>query len=330
VVGSHGAEWPGEIREHRAWRTLVRSWRATLARRLTGIDGIEIEVKPLSLAVHFRHSHDPRRAVARIGEAIRDLPGAAIVLGKKVLNLVPEGAGDKGTALQRLVRLAGAQRVLFVGDDVTDEAAFGAKLDIPAVMARVGRDAATLAGVWLRRRGDVDRLLERLCLLREAVASPLPARAPAQPEAEVELLGSVLGFMKELWALEQGLNQHSRAMLSRHGVTGPQRLVVRVVGRLGPVSPAQLARVLHIHPSSVTRLTRRLEERQFIRRTTHPAHRGRFLLELGPRGGRVERLSSGTVESAVQAALYAAGAQDIAATRRVLGLVTERLSSRRG
>jgi DNA-binding MarR family transcriptional regulator len=202
-----------------------------------------------------------------------------------------------------------------------------APLDVPAVMVRVGRDPASRAGSWLRRRADVDVLLERLCQLREASGASAPRSSGAGRGAQdgAELVGHVLGFMKDLWALEQGLNQRSKAMLGRFGVTGPQRLVVRVVGRLGPVSPAQLARVLHLHPSSVTRLTRRLEARSLVRRTPHPSHRGRYLLTLGSRGGRVERVGAGTVESAVRAALKAAGPQDVQATRRVLALVTRRL-----
>jgi len=171
VVGSHGAEWPGEEREHPAWSRLVEAWRATLEARLAGADGVELEVNPLALAIHYRHARDPRAAVERIGEASRNLAGASVILGKKVVNLVPQGAGDKGTALRRLVGLASAERVLFVGDDVTDEAAFGASLDIPAVMVRVGRDPATRAGSWLERRADVDVLLERLCDLREPAST---------------------------------------------------------------------------------------------------------------------------------------------------------------
>lgn len=333
VIGSHGAEWPGEEREHRAWRSLVGTWRATLAHRLAAADGIDLEVKPLSLAVHYRRARDERAAVARIDRAIGDLVGASVVLGKKVVNLVPAGAGDKGTALRRLVGLTGAARVLFVGDDVTDEAAFGATLDVPAVMVRVGRDPASKAGAWLRRRSDVDVLLERLCALREPARrrapapAPPPARGQAAPHAAA--LGPVLEFMQELWRLEQGLNQRSKAMLARHGVTGPQRLVVRVVGRIGPVTPATLARVLHLHPSSVTRLVRKLVAKRFIRRTQDPTHRGRHLLVLGPMGGRVERLGGGTVESAVSAALSMASARDLQATRRVVALVTRRLAGGR-
>jgi len=330
VVGSHGAEWPGEERDHRAWRSLVDTWRTTLATRLEGIEGVEVEVKPLALAVHHRRARDQRAAVARIAEATKDLAGVAVVPGKKVVNLLPDGAGDKGTALRRLARMAGAERVLFVGDDVTDEAAFGAKLDVPAVMVHVGRDPATKASSWLRRRADVDVLLERLCDLRERAPGGAQGRhsAASRQRAPEDELGPVLEFMQELWGLEQGLNQRSKAMLSRYGITGPQRLVVRVVGRLGPISPASLARVLHLHPSSVTRLVRRLEARSHIRRTPDPAHGGRFLLALGSRGRRIEKLGGGTVESAIRSALATASPSDVEATRRVIALVSRRLSSK--
>jgi trehalose 6-phosphate phosphatase len=331
VVGSHGAEWPGEERDHRAWRSLVGTWRAALAPRLAAIDGVDLEEKPLSLAVHYRRARDERAAVSSIAQALTDLVGVSVVLGKKVVNLVPEGAGDKGTALRRLVGLAGAKRVLFIGDDVTDEAAFGASLDVPAVMVRVGRDPSSKAGAWLRRRTDVEVLLERLCALR---SPPRPRATPRPPPRRAQapaggVLGPALEFMQELWRLEQGLNRCSKAMLTRHGVSGPQRLLVRVVGRLGPITPASLARVLHLHPSSVTRLVHKLEARSFVRRTQDPAHRGRHLLVLGSRGGRIERLAGGTVESAVRAALSKASARDVEATRRVIERITQRLTSRR-
>ena len=133
--------------------------------------------------------------------------------------------------------------------------------------------------------------------------------------------------MQELWGLEQGLNRRSKAMLTRYGVTGPQRLVVRVVGQLGPVSLASLARVLRLHPSSITRLVRRLEARRLIRRAPDPSRDGRFLLELGPEGGRLDRPSDGTVESAIRSALSVAAPSDVDATRRVITLVTKRLAS---
>jgi trehalose-6-phosphatase len=52
--------------------------------------------------------------------------------------------------------------VVFVGDDVTDEAAFRVRLPVPAVGVRVGRSRTSAAGWCVARRADVDRLLAHL------------------------------------------------------------------------------------------------------------------------------------------------------------------------
>jgi len=168
VIGSHGLEWPGESVRRAAWRRQVRRWIAPLSARLAGWPGIELEVKPLALAVHHRGAPPASRAEARILRATLDLPGVATVLGKKVVNLMPRSAGDKGTALARLAGMSRARRLIFVGDDVTDEAAFAARLPIPAVTVRVGRALATCATYGLPRRSGVDLLLERLASARLA------------------------------------------------------------------------------------------------------------------------------------------------------------------
>ena len=121
--------------------------------------------------------------------------------------------------------------------------------------------------------------------------------------SETSELGRVLSFMQVLWDLQQGLNRRSQAMLRQHGVTGPQRLVIRVVGRLGPISPASLARVLRIHPASVTRLARKLERRGMVQRKPHPTDKRQILLALGPAGVRVNHMRRGTVEHAIETAL---------------------------
>jgi trehalose-phosphatase len=171
VVGSHGLEWPGEAAAHLVWRALVAGWADTLARRLAGLEGVELEVNPFTLSVHYRQSPRPQEAAAAVAAATADLPGAAVVPGKMVVSLLPAGAGDKGTALQRLVALAGARRVLFLGDDVTDEAAFGAPLDVPAVTVRIGLHPGSRAVAWLGSQGDVEVLLDRLSDLWDAAAA---------------------------------------------------------------------------------------------------------------------------------------------------------------
>jgi trehalose 6-phosphate phosphatase len=164
VVGNHGAEWPGARRSALA-RRRVEAWRRALERSLSAEAGIEVEDKRLSLSIHWRRASEPYRAGAAALRAALRLRGAQIVPGKKVLNVVPVGAPDKGTAVRRLAREARCIRLLFVGDDVTDEAAFRERLP-HAVMVRVGRSVGSAAPYFVGRRSDVDRMLEQLARLR--------------------------------------------------------------------------------------------------------------------------------------------------------------------
>jgi len=169
IVGSHGAEWPGS-RQVGTWRAEVRSWRRALRAPLAGVRGVDVEDKGLSLAVHYRAAAAPRDAARIVARACAGMPGARAIRGKMVLNLVPAAAGDKGSALARLARRSRAARVLFVGDDVTDEAAFAANLPVPFLPVRVGRARDSAARYCVENRAGVDRLLRRLAAMRKAPA----------------------------------------------------------------------------------------------------------------------------------------------------------------
>ena len=134
----------------------------------------------------------------------------------------------------------------------------------------------------------------------------MPRLKPQSPEGvpddRVEL-GHVLGFMRLLWAVAHGLGAASKQMQSSVGVTGPQRLAVRIVGHYGSISPGELARVLRLHPSSLTGVLRRLEEATFIEREVDPGDGRRAVLRLTRAGERLDAQRAGTVEAAVRAAL---------------------------
>ncbi len=116
-------------------------------------------------------------------------------------------------------------------------------------------------------------------------------------------LGPVLDFMRALWALDHALQSASKRMESRRGVTAPQRLVVRIVGRFPAISAGEVAGILHLHPSTLTGVLKRLEDRGLLARRPDPADGRRALLQLTPRGRKVDRLRDGTVEAAVRRAL---------------------------
>ena len=138
-------------------------------------------------------------------------------------------------------------------------------------------------------------------------------------------LPDVLQFMQLIWALAHGLDRASKRMGDEIGVTGPQRLVLRLVGLRPGLSAGDLAAVLHVHPSTLTGVLQRLVTQRLLAREDDPQDRRRAVLTLTARGGRVNAVGRGTVEAAVAAALEGISARDRAATQRVLARLAAEL-----
>ncbi|WP_172802995.1 bifunctional alpha,alpha-trehalose-phosphate synthase (UDP-forming)/trehalose-phosphatase [Agromyces flavus] len=131
-------------------------------------DGAWVERKPAGIALHTRKlSATAGAALQRVARERVDaaLPGLSTRSGKNVLEFAVR-ASDKGEALTRLRQHVGADAVLYVGDDITDEDAF-ATLDIDDVGVKVGQ-GKSLAAFRLRGPDDVAELLELLADRRDA------------------------------------------------------------------------------------------------------------------------------------------------------------------
>lgn len=139
------------------------------------------------------------------------------------------------------------------------------------------------------------------------------------------VLPDVLQFMQLLWAVVHGLDQTSKRMRSRIGVTGPQRLVLRVVGLFPGLSAGDLATILHVHPSTLTGVIQRVVTQGLLVRADDPRDRRRAILRLTERGGRVNAARRATVESSVAEALDGVSKQDREAARRVLERLAQHL-----
>src|SRR5215470_5093433 len=120
---------------------------------------------------------------------------------------------------------------------------------------------------------------------------------------EEDRLGGVLEFMRVIWALDHSLQRMSKRLEGDLGVTGPQRLVLRIVGRVPGISAGDLARVLHVHPSTLTGVLRRLEQRSLVVREPDPSDGRRALQHLSPKGRRLDVSQEGTVEAVVKRVL---------------------------
>jgi DNA-binding MarR family transcriptional regulator len=131
-------------------------------------------------------------------------------------------------------------------------------------------------------------------------------------------LGDVLEFLRLLWAINHGLNTTSRRMQTRFGITGQQRLVIRIIGAFPGLSAGELAQVLHIHPSTATGILQRLASRQLVQRRADPGDARRLQLQLTSKGRRLTAPRVGTIEASVRRTLGRFPATDVKRTRLVL------------
>jgi len=164
VVGNHGLEPGGSMPE---FEEEIVATRALLEVALKGVQGIDLEDKRYSLAIHYRRARTKRASRDAILAAVKALPTSMrVVPGKLVINIVPARAPNKGDALLELRQLERADVAFYVGDDVTDEDVF--RLDQPGrlITLRIGESRTSSAAYFLRSQRDIDRLLTRLAALR--------------------------------------------------------------------------------------------------------------------------------------------------------------------
>jgi DNA-binding MarR family transcriptional regulator len=148
---------------------------------------------------------------------------------------------------------------------------------------------------------------------------------PAASDAEYPL-DPVLDFLRLLWSIEHGLQSMSKRMETELGITGPQRLVLRVVGRFPGLSARELAHIVRLHPSTITGIVQRLVSKGLLDRTRDPVDSRRARLRLKARARAFTRSAPGTVENSIRLALDHAGAANVRAARRVLTDVARRLN----
>ncbi len=164
--GVHGAEVrlspDAEVAMHSA--ALSAPIRTALAKLGRELDGVLVEDKGSSVAMHYRVNPQigPRLRealdafVAQAGEGLGILPG-------RLVFEVKHTAHDKGSAVRQFMATAAfSGRVpVFMGDDVTDEAAFAVVSQMGGVVVSVGRQLP-VADVVLPEAEDVRALLSTL------------------------------------------------------------------------------------------------------------------------------------------------------------------------
>jgi len=158
IVGNHGLEWidaTGAVHPIEGWDDVEPAMRRAhdeLLAIASREPGAMVEDKTYSLSIHYRHVDEERVDALREQVAsVAARAGLHVEDGKRILNVLPPLAMDKGDAALRFAREAGAldsrASILFAGDDVTDENAFVALAEHAphALTVRVATDDAPTA-----------------------------------------------------------------------------------------------------------------------------------------------------------------------------------------
>jgi DNA-binding MarR family transcriptional regulator len=140
----------------------------------------------------------------------------------------------------------------------------------------------------------------------------------------------VLDFMRLLWRIEHELQAASKRMQQHLGITGPQRLVLRLVDEYPGIAPGEVAKLLHLHPSTVTGVIQRLIAKRLLRRDRDERDTRRFHLQTCRPAKRYTRASAGLVERAIAGVLRGASDAQVRSARALLGSLAEALDGSGG
>lgn len=108
--------------------------------RVPQVDGLRLESKGPTFAVHYRHARNEEDALAELEAWLDELPEMLdVIRGKKVYEIRPRDL-TKGTAVARLAADHPDHTPVYLGDDVTDEDAFTAlgALDRDVITIKIG------------------------------------------------------------------------------------------------------------------------------------------------------------------------------------------------
>jgi trehalose 6-phosphate synthase/phosphatase len=192
LIAEHGVWLRPRGGEWRMLRAITTEWkervRPILQVYVDRLPGALLEEKEFSLAWHYRRA-DPEQASRRARELLDALAGftrnidVQVLEGNKVLEVRNTGV-SKGTAATEWLGGVGADFILAIGDDWTDEDLFRA-LPATAYSVRVGL-ANTAARYYLGNHTAVRRVLRELIQVpRESGTDLAASGTPSQAGGSV-------------------------------------------------------------------------------------------------------------------------------------------------
>jgi alpha,alpha-trehalose-phosphate synthase [UDP-forming]/trehalose-phosphatase len=167
-AGNHGVEiWDGEkvivSYETDTTRHILQDFLERLKQVLSSLRGVIIEDKGVTASIHYRQVNIKNlgrlfKLFNEVAEEFKDI--FRITAGKKVLEIRPLSAWNKGDAVNWLLERFGPERMpIYIGDDITDEDAFHT---IEGRGISIGVGINCNADYYLKNQSEVEKFLEEL------------------------------------------------------------------------------------------------------------------------------------------------------------------------
>ena len=142
---------------------------------------------------------------------------------------------------------------------------------------------------------------------------------------EIPPLGDVFDLMRLIWGVNRGLELSSKRMKSRLGVTGPQRLALRIIGRFPRITGAELSVILHLDRSTTSTLVSGLAKKKLVAQQVDHSDKRRILLTLTEMGRKLDVPSPDTIEAVVTRLIGEASRAELDYASRLLRKLGEAL-----
>lgn len=134
--------------------------------------------------------------------------------------------------------------------------------------------------------------------------------------------------VNNLRRLFKAIQEYSKAILRQTGLSAPQVWVLNVLDGTPRLSLNELSERLFAHPSTVSGIIDRLEERGVVRRERDPDDGRGVLLDLTPRGRRMVASSPPPVQVGLRSALERMPALQLRQLRRSLDHLVRETAAR--
>ena len=131
-------------------------------------------------------------------------------------------------------------------------------------------------------------------------------------------LPDIQGVVNALRRITKAIHEFSKAVDREFGITGPQLWAMRTISELGGCSAGDLASRLCVHPSTITGVIQRLEDKRLIDRQKREDDRRAVVLTLTPAGKKLLERAPHPAQGQLVGALSHFPPEDVSKLRTML------------